>query len=62
MIAIRDGIWLIALAVLCCGWYADHAVLRDRARNFEQALRIERSKCAWIFERLKGEPIEIAAE
>jgi hypothetical protein len=62
MITVRDGIWLLALGVLCCGWYADHAVLGDRARNFERALRTEQSRCAWIFERLKAETDDLAAE
>jgi len=53
MVTIRDAIWLVALAVLCCGWYADRAVLDDRARNFEKALRQEQSRTAWIFEQLK---------
>jgi hypothetical protein len=57
MVTIRDGIWLVALAVLCCGWYADHAVLDDRVRVFQQALRMEQSRSAWIYEQLKdGEP------
>jgi hypothetical protein len=58
MITIRDGIWLLALAVLCCGWYADHAVLGDRVRNFEHALRLEQSRFAWMFERLRAEEPE----
>jgi hypothetical protein len=60
MVTIRDGIWLLALAVLCCGWYADHAVLGHRLRNFQCALRLEQSRFSWMYERLRAE--ELATE
>ena len=38
MLSLRDSLWLIALAILSMGWWADHSSMATQLRSHKTAL------------------------
>ena len=48
MLSLRDSLWLIALAIMGMGWWADHSAMSVQLRSHKAALAaIEEELQAW---------------
>jgi len=53
MLTIRDGVWLLVVAVLGSLWYADRSLLADRLESVRTGIEIERSNNRLLSEKLR---------
>jgi hypothetical protein len=53
MLKIRDGVWLMVLAVLGTLWYADRSLLADRLQSVRTGIEIERSNNRLLSDKLR---------